>query len=188
MLRRALLNNRTTSAVVRTKRKRTFNFKLSNKTWQKPFMTRWLFYKPQTGDQGNVGPPGPQGIQGIKGDTGVKGPTGSVGPRGDKGDQGKPAPASPKSAFSVARLSPMIGNETKAAPVTFDKVSCLNGDQLSCSTEVRFGNCQISIHFYSYVADLSEHQNRTAGILHEGGITASSGLYLCDALSQTNSW
>jgi len=109
----------------------------------------YFLLKGEKGDQGNVGPPGPQGIQGIKGDTGVKGPTGSVGPRGDKGDQGKPAPASPKSAFSVARLSPMIGNETKAAPVTFDKEFVNEGRNFDLKSG-RFIVKHPGVYFFTY--------------------------------------
>ncbi len=60
-----------------------------------------------------------QGIKGDRGDAGVQGPAGQTGPAGE---QGRPAPETPRSAFSVARLYPLLGNDTKAAPVTFDKV------------------------------------------------------------------
>jgi len=70
-----------------------------------------------------VGPQGPQGKKGDQGPQGVKGDQGIAGPKGDKGDRGEPAPITLRSAFSVARSKPLLGNETTALPLTFDKVS-----------------------------------------------------------------
>ena len=72
-----------------------------------------------------MGPPGPEGPQGVTGERGPVGIQGLQGPQGEKGEQGDPAPVVPKSAFSVARLKPLLGNESKAQTVTFDKVNFL---------------------------------------------------------------
>ena len=66
---------------------------------------------------------GPQGIKGEMGAVGPKGEKGDTGPEGEKGEQGEPAPQIPQSAFSVARSKSLIGNDSCAQPVTFDKVS-----------------------------------------------------------------
>ncbi|XP_078485106.1 complement C1q tumor necrosis factor-related protein 4-like [Ciona intestinalis] len=81
------------------------------------------------GDQGEIGETGPQGEKGVQGNQGVKGEKGGVGPRGEKGDMGEPAPITPQSAFSVARSKPLIGNETTAQPLLFDKVFVNVGNQ-----------------------------------------------------------
>lgn len=45
-----------------------------------------------------------------------------MGPRGYKGDAGVSAPQPVKSAFSAARLNPLIGDDSKPTSVGFDKV------------------------------------------------------------------
>ena len=75
---------------------------------------------------GDVGETGPQGEQGIQGIQGVQGETGCQGDKGEKGDQGNPgvpAPLMPRSAFSVARSTSLLGDESTPLLITFDKVS-----------------------------------------------------------------
>lgn len=109
----------------------------------------YFLLKGEKGDDGSIGPHGPQGERGEKGERGDMGIQGPIGPHGPKGDQGEPAPTTPKSAFSVARLHPLIGNESKATPVNFDKAFVNEGELFNLETG-RFVVKYPGIYFFTY--------------------------------------
>jgi len=109
----------------------------------------YFLLKGEKGDQGIVGPPGPEGPQGVTGERGPVGIQGLQGPQGEKGDQGDPAPVVPKSAFSVARLKPLLGNESKAQTVTFDKEFVNEGGDFDLKNG-RFIVKFSGIYFFTY--------------------------------------
>ena len=57
---------------------------------------------------------------------GEAGNQGEMGPRGFKGEPGVSAPQPTRSAFSAARLKPLIGDDNKPTSIGFDKVFFIN--------------------------------------------------------------
>jgi len=106
------------------------------------------------GPKGDVGETGPQGEQGIQGIQGVQGETGCQGDKGEKGDQGDPgipAPLMPRSAFSVARSTSLLGDESTPLLITFDKEFVNEGGDFDMENS-RFVCEHPGVYFFTYTA------------------------------------
>ncbi|CAK8685553.1 unnamed protein product [Clavelina lepadiformis] len=101
------------------------------------------------GDKGETGPPGIPGIKGDRGEMGPVGMKGERGNKGEKGDKGEKAPFPPSSAFSVARSKSLLGNETTAQAINFDKIFVDAKEQFD-QTDGRFICKYDGVYYFSY--------------------------------------
>jgi len=109
----------------------------------------YFLLKGEKGDKGEIGPTGPQGEQGEKGDVGEPGVQGEMGPRGHKGDAGLSAPQPVRSAFSAARIKPLIGDDSKPTSVGFDKLFVNEGGEFNLTSGV-FTCKHSGVYFFTY--------------------------------------
>jgi len=109
----------------------------------------YFLLKGEKGDKGEIGLRGLQGEQGEKGDMGEAGNQGEMGPRGFKGEPGVSAPQPTRSAFSAARLKPLIGDDNKPTSIGFDKLFVNEGGGFNMTSGVF--NCKYSgVYFFTY--------------------------------------